>query len=367
MMLGRWSITVGNPWWLILIPLIIPPLVVVSYRSLAGLGPVRRLLAILLRASVITLIVLALAEVQSVRITDRLTTMFLIDASKSIPKESQKAALDYVTEASKKRRRDDLAGVVVFGKEPRVEIPPSPSELNLLGIENTIDPENTDLGGAVKLALATFPEDTARRIVVISDGNENRGNLLEQALAAKALGVQVDVLPIEYFYDREVLVEKVSIPPDVKKGETVNINVVIRASEPTRGTLQIFQKSDDCRVPAAGNEQPIPVELDRGINVFTLKQLITEPNFYTFTAEFIPAEGTRRPPRDQQRRRGVHPRAGQGAGPPDRGHPRRARRAGQGAPREEDRGQGAGRPADRRLDGHRRRHPADRPGAVSAL
>ena len=137
---------------------------------------------------------------------------------------------------------------------------------------------------------------------MISDGNENRGNLLEQALAAKALGVQVNVLPIEYFYDREVLVEKVSIPPDVKKGETVNIDVVIRASEPTRGTLQIFQKSDGRRVPAAGNEQPMPVELDRGVNVYTLKQLITEPNFYTFSAEFIPDEGQRRPPRDQQPR-----------------------------------------------------------------
>ncbi len=95
-------------------------------------------------------------------------------------------------------------------------------------------------------------------------------------------------MPIDYFYDREVLVEKVSIPPDVKKGETVNINVVIRASEPTRGTLQIFQKADNYRAPAAGNEQPVPVELDRGINVRQLKQLITEPNFYTFSAEFVP-------------------------------------------------------------------------------
>ena len=151
-----------------------------------------------------------------------------------------------------------MAGVVVFGREPRVEVPPAPSELNLMGIESMIDAENTDLGAAVKLALATFPEDTARRIVVISDGNENRGNLLEQALAAKPLGVQVNVLPIEYFYDREVLVEKVSIPPDVKKGEKVNIDVVIRASEPTRGTLQIFQKSDNATAPAAGNEQPQP-------------------------------------------------------------------------------------------------------------
>ena len=292
MMLGNWSISVGNPWWLILIPLVLPPLLWTSYRSLAGLGTLRRALAILFRTAVITLIVLALAELQSVRRTDRLATIFLLDVSNSVPREQQKAALDYVTEASKKRRREDLAGVVVFGKEPRVEVPPAPSALNLLGIETTIDPENTDLGAAVKLALASFPDDTARRIVVLSDGNENRGNLFEQALTAKSLGVQVDVLPLEYFYDREVLVEKVSIPPDVKKGETVNINVVIRASEPTRGTLQVFQKADNYRAPAVGNEQPQPIELQRGINVFTLKQLITEPNFYTFSAEFIPEKGS---------------------------------------------------------------------------
>ncbi len=191
--------------------------------------------------------------------------------------------------ASRKRRKDDMAGLIVFGKSPRVEVPPAPAELTLpMGIESTIDPENTDPGAALKLGLAAFPEDTARRVVMISDGNENRGNLLEQTMAAKALGVQVDVVPIDYRYDREVLVEKVSIPPDVKKGETVNISVVIRASEPTRGTLQIFQKADNYRAPAAGNQKPVPVELQRGVNVFVLQQLIKEPNYYTFTAEFIP-------------------------------------------------------------------------------
>ncbi len=288
-MVGNLSITFGQPWWLILIPLILPPLVWMSFRSLAGLGSVRRTLAILLRAGVITLIVLALAETQTVRRSDRLSTLFVVDVSNSVPREQQMAAIDYVRGASKKRRKDDMAGLIVFGKAPQVEVPPAPSELNLpMGIESTIDPENTDPGAALKLALAAFPEDTARRVVVISDGNENRGNLLEQAMAAKSLGVQVDVVPIEYRYDREVLVEKVSIPPDVKKGETVNINVVIRASEPTGGTLQIFQKADNYRAPAAGNEKPVPVELQRGVNVFTLHQLITEPNFYTFTAEFIP-------------------------------------------------------------------------------
>jgi von Willebrand factor type A domain len=161
-MVGNLSITFGQPWWLILLPLVVPPLVWMSFRSLAGLGTLRRALAIGFRTAVIALIVLALAEVQTVRRSERLTTMFLVDASNSVPRDQQKASLDYVTEASKKRRKDDMAGVIVFGKGPRVEVPPAPSELNLLGIESTIDPENTDLGAALKLALAAFPEDTGQ-------------------------------------------------------------------------------------------------------------------------------------------------------------------------------------------------------------
>ena len=35
---GNWSFSTGNPWWLILLPLVLPPLIFWSYRSLAGLG-----------------------------------------------------------------------------------------------------------------------------------------------------------------------------------------------------------------------------------------------------------------------------------------------------------------------------------------
>ena len=66
-MLGNLSLSFGQPWWLILIPLIVPPLVWMSFRSLAGLGAVRRAIAILFRVGVITLIVLALADLQTVR------------------------------------------------------------------------------------------------------------------------------------------------------------------------------------------------------------------------------------------------------------------------------------------------------------
>ena len=60
-MVGNLSITFGQPWWLGLLLLVVPPLVWMSFRSLAGLGTVRRALAIGFRTAVIALIVLALA------------------------------------------------------------------------------------------------------------------------------------------------------------------------------------------------------------------------------------------------------------------------------------------------------------------
>lgn len=286
------TITVGQPWWLLALVVVLPPLWWFSRKSLSGLGRFRRTLAILLRTAVITLVVLALAEVQTVRTSDKLTTIFVVDASQSIPQEWQGRLLQYINAANERQKRpDDLSGIVVFGKEPRVENPPSPNPGPKLAIENTVDGENTDLAAAIKLALASFPEDTARRLVVLSDGNANRGNALEQVLAAKGLGVPIDVLPVEYRYDREVLVEKVAVPPDVKKGETVNINVVIRASEPTSGTVQLFQTAENSTTPI-GDAEPQRVQLQRGVNVLTLKKTIEEPRFYTFAAEFLPDEGS---------------------------------------------------------------------------
>ena len=62
------------------------------------------------------------------------------------------------------------------------------------------------------MALASFPEDTGKRIVLISDGNENLGNAEEQARLAKSIGVQIDVMPLAAGQrnEEEVLVERVA-------------------------------------------------------------------------------------------------------------------------------------------------------------
>ncbi len=299
-------------------------------RSLAGLGGFRRRWRSRLRTAVIVLVVLALAELQTVRTSDDLTTIFLLDRSQSIPQQWQGRMLQYINAANRTQKRpDDLSGVVVFGADARVESPPTRNPGPMATIENPVNGENTDLAAAIKLALASFPEDTARRLVILSDGNENRGEAIEQAIAAKGLDVQIDVLPIEYRYDQEVLVEKVSVPPDVKQGETVNINVVIRASEPTVRRLADLpanrrrpgadrRRRAPARRAAAGRQRPDAQEDDRAGELLHVLRRVH------------PRRRQRRPAVHQQHGLRLHPRPRQGERPADRGHRRRARRAGPG-------------------------------------
>jgi hypothetical protein len=202
-----WSLTPLEPVWLLLL-LLIPALIWFSFRSLAGLGPIRRVVALGLRSLLILLLVLALAETHARKPEDNLTVLFLYDRSLSIPPdinalnqdEREQRIFNFINDAVAKRggtKQGDRAGVIVFGRQPRLELPPANvPTLGFKKIRSPVDDTYTDIASAIKLALASFPEGTAKRIVLITDGNENIGQAEEQARIAKQNGVQIDVVPL---------------------------------------------------------------------------------------------------------------------------------------------------------------------------
>ena len=88
------KIAFDQPWWLLLL-LLLPLLWVFSFHSLSGLGRYRRLFALFFRSAVFTLLVLALAGIQIQKISDRVTVIYLLDQSESIPKPTREAMLEY--------------------------------------------------------------------------------------------------------------------------------------------------------------------------------------------------------------------------------------------------------------------------------
>lgn len=290
---GSWGITFDRPGYLVWLA-VAPLLWYLGRNSLAGLGPVRRLLALTLRIAAVVLLVCSIAEVQWVRTSNRLTVIYLLDQSLSIPPPRRAAMVEYVNAAiSQHRQRDDKAGVIVFGREAAVEIPPLDAAVPLdPHIESVLDREHTHIASALKLALASFPEDSSRRIVVISDGNETIGDALEQARRATEGGVGIDVVPVVYRSTGEVAVEKITLPADVRKGTPFDLRIVLNnlrsqatadPAETVRGRLIVSQRTDD--QPRVISDQS--VELPPGKRVFTLREQIDQPNFYNYEARFV--------------------------------------------------------------------------------
>lgn len=304
------SLEPTQPWWLLLLGFI-PLIIVLSYRSLAGLGPVRRWVAIALRCSLILLLALALAEVRIRHQNENITVLFLVDRSLSIPEEyDPEAPADsprpdlrwdrvekFINEAVAQRgpqHKYDRAGLILFGRRPRLELPPSNAPLfnfRFKDAASSIDGNYTDIAAAIKLALASFPEGTGKRIVLISDGNENLGNAEEQARIAKLNGAQIDVVPLAAGYrnENEVLVQSVEAPPKTEQGSRLPIRVLIRSYHPRTvyGTLVLEQIADGTRTPV--DDSPRNVQLQPGLNSFSFQQpLASRQQSYTYQAIFQP-------------------------------------------------------------------------------
>ena len=304
------SLEPTQPWWLLLLGLI-PVIIVLSYRSLAGLGPVRRWVAIALRCSLILLLTLALAEVRIRHQNENITVLFLVDRSLSIPEEYDPEAppdsprvdlrwdrvekfINETVAVRGPQHKYDKAGLILFGRRPRLELPPSNAPLfnfRFKDAASAIDGNYTDIAAAIKLALASFPEGTGKRIVLISDGNENLGNAEEQARIAKLNGAQIDVVPLAAGFrnENEVLVQSVEAPPKTEQGSRLPIRVLIRSYHPgiVYGTLILEQNADSSRMPV--DDSPRNVQLRPGLNSFSFQQpLANRQQSYTYQAIFQP-------------------------------------------------------------------------------
>ncbi len=292
-----------KPYLLLLLIGLLPLIWAISWRSLAGLGRLRQFLAILFRTAVCTALVFALAEIQWEKTTDQLTVIYLLDQSESIPLEKRNLMLKYVFDSANRHRRTkdshrpetDLTGVIVFGATAKVESPPYDGELPEIDrIEGGtgLRVDATNLEAALKLAKATFPESAARRVVVVSDGNENIGNALAMAATMAADGIGIDVVPVDLIARAEVSVDKILVPVDVRRGQKFESTVVLtndkssvgNESAETRGTLRLLKVINQ-RSELVAEES---IVLQPGKNVFSFQNELDQAAIVSFVAEFIP-------------------------------------------------------------------------------
>jgi len=237
------------------------------------LGAGRRRLALIVRTVLLVALVFALAGFRIVLPVDRLATVFVVDLSDSVGNDGREDALAFLRETLDVIPDGDVAGIVAFGKEALVErLPSDLDEIDRLA--STPVRSATDIGAALRLATALFPDDAQKRIVLLSDGNDTTGGGQAEAALAATRDIRIETRLIGLGASDEVLVERLTTPSTSNLGDSIEAVAEIRSSVAQPATVRLFVNGEH-----AGTQ---PLQLQVGVTRVVFDVEPTEAGFHTF-------------------------------------------------------------------------------------
>ncbi len=173
-------------------------------------------------------------------------------------------------------KKDDSAALVAFGAEALLDhVPEDPTPIHK--IISTPSTSRTDIAAGIQLAMASFPPDAGKQIVLFSDGNENLGDLLAQAGQARSSGVRISEVPLVRDTSKgEALLLHAEAPNEVKQGEPFQVSVVAESLLPTDGAIVLYRNNEQVEQRA--------VHLAPGKTVVSFEQSVPKSGLYHFQA-----------------------------------------------------------------------------------
>jgi uncharacterized membrane protein len=262
-----------HPLWLIALVPALAWVVWLAVKSDVQTAQWRRWTSGSIRVLVLLAVLLAIAGLQWLRPIEGMNVFFLMDRSDSVPSAQQDAALQEAVKFADKKELVDQAGLIVFGTEAAIEYKPNIA-MSKEKIQAVVGMERTDLGAAIRLGTAGFPETGQKRLVLMSDGNENIGDAMSALVAAKSLGVTLDVIPVGATRANDLSVQKLGLPSNLKKGTSFEAKIFVQADKATPATIRLYRNDQ-----YLGEQN---VQLESGKNLLTFPQKLTEAGFYNY-------------------------------------------------------------------------------------
>jgi uncharacterized membrane protein/Mg-chelatase subunit ChlD len=287
-MFDLFPIQFEQPVWLLLLVLLIP-IWLIAFTLGRSLSRSRRWVSSCIRTIVIMLLAMSLARPTWVERSESVTVTVISDASRSIPVSEKIRASGLVQSllrGSGKLPDDRVAGVTVGATAQPVAHPHSQSIVDLDAFDG--DRKATDLAAGLEQALSLLPSDTANRLLLISDGNQTRGNVLEVADIARANGIPIDVIPIRYEFDNEVLIDSLKVPTRARLGQTVDLKVFLRSQKETSGTLAILENDVPLVLDPQSGATQVEVKLPPGPTVLSFPISLDTGGAHRYEAIFTP-------------------------------------------------------------------------------
>ncbi len=238
------TLTFDTYWPLILLALV-PYVWLVQRRSDTDLSAKHLTLASAIRSAIIVMLALALMQPVLKRSGDWISAVYLMDVSQSIAPGAIQNSIQWI-EQTNNAGRPHHARFIPFGANSQVfETVDQLKSVSVSGkaAAGSIDQSGTDFEDAVDRALRSFAPHHLKRLVLVSDGNENSGHIENILPRLKQEGVHLYTVPVPARTNHDVWVENIMAPANVAAEEAFPVEVHVYSQADTNGEVEL--KSGD--------------------------------------------------------------------------------------------------------------------------
>ena len=223
-----------------------------------------------LRVTTFILVVLGIAGMRfTVSLpNNELALVAAVDVSGSIRESGLEWSSRYLRNLASRLAPGDVLSIVRFAGEPEL-IATAGRNSEWREIQRPTEVAATDLGKAIDHALTLYPHEAQKALLLVSDGNETKGESRQRIETLRGLGIPVHAVSPPNDIAADTRITKLVAPQLATQGRPLPVRVVVRnAGAARKAILNLYL---DGMV-----SDRTTVDLRAGINAFDL--LLTSPD-----------------------------------------------------------------------------------------
>lgn len=236
------------------------------------------------RCLLLLTVILAMAGVSITKKQKKTETIFLVDVSDSMSGNTEELE-EYLRNMVNEMPEKNLCGVVAFGKDTAVDQFLSDKKIFS---RFTVHPVTTatNIEKAVQSASSMFDEGVGKRLVLITDGSENEGNMSLSATLLKGNEVELYAVCMEDSIgtNSEAYINDLSAPNVIHAGDHYNVTVSVTSNVETDALLSLYLGRN-----LKGQQE---IHLNKGENQFVFEDTGVEGTLAQYKAVIEPDEDT---------------------------------------------------------------------------
>ena len=249
--------------WPLLLLALLPPLWWMARRSTRFRRQRKTVLQLLSALSLLCLL-MALAQPTWLRRERRISLACLVDVSASISDAQHQQAQSSLAALANSLSEGDRVAFVTFGSQASVMTDwMSRDELRGHSVAESRPQQASSIETALRTGAALLGSGSGR-LLLLSDGLENHGNVERMFPLLRASGIPVDVLPLEAPNPPEVVLTQARYPHEVPPDKSIPVKLSVTSTEAMQLEIQVAEEGTIVQqetVPVGQGPQLLQIQL----------------------------------------------------------------------------------------------------------